>query len=362
MQNGFSLIDWRGPTNPDLKWEKTAQFNAGIDFGFFDNRLQFTVDYYYKKTRDLLQNVTIPASSGFGQMLINSGNVTNEGLEFTLNYAVLTKTPVKWNISANLAMNRNRIGGLEGDQYATALWSKADQMYLQRNGCPIGTIFGYVEDGFYDNIAEVRSFKEYANISDREALKHVGEIKYRDLNGDGYITEKDRTIIGNTNPDFTYGFTSNLSWKNFNISFMMQGSQGNDIFNYNLTDIQMANIGNITVDAYNSRWTPETAATAKWPKATAGYTRTWLMSDRFIENGSYLKMKYITLGYDFVHPTKFIEKIGLTFTANNLFTITNYSWFDPDVNAGGNNAACPGVDSYSYPSSRSFAFGLNIVF
>ena len=362
LQSGYSLIDWRGPTNPDLKWETTAQFNAGIDFGFFDNRLQFTVDYYYKKTRDLLQNVTIPASSGFGQMMINSGNVTNEGLEFTLNYAVLTKTPLKWNISANLAMNRNRIGGLDGDQYATALWSKADQMYLQRNGCPIGTIFGYVEDGFFDNIAEVRSFKEYANLSDREALKHVGEIKYRDLNGDGVITEKDRTIIGNTNPDFTYGFTSNLSWKNFSLSFMLQGSQGNDIFNYNLTDIQMANIGNITVDAYNSRWTPETAATAKWPKATAGYTRTWLMSDRFIENGSYLKMKYITLGYDFIHPTKFIDKIGITFTANNLFTITNYSWFDPDVNAGGSNAACPGVDSYSYPSSRSFALGLNIVF
>ncbi len=362
LSNGVSLIDWRGPTNPDLKWETTAQFNAGVDFGFFDNRLQFTVDYYYKKTRDLLQNVTIPASSGFGQMMINSGNVTNEGVEFTLNYAVLTKTPLKWDISANLSMNRNRIGGLEGDQYATALWSRADQMFLQRNGCPIGTIYGYVEDGFFDNIAEVRSFKEYANLSDSEALKHVGEIKYRDINGDGYITEKDRTIIGDTNPDFTYGFTSNLSWKNFSLSFMLQGSQGNDIFNYNLTDIQMSNIGNITVDAYNSRWTPETASVAKWPKATAGYTRTWLMSDRFIENGSYLKMKYITLGYDFIHPVKFIEKIGLTLTANNLFTITKYSWFDPDVNAGGSNAACPGVDSYSYPSSRSFALGLNVVF
>ncbi len=362
LSNGVSLIDWRGPTNPDLKWETTAQFNAGVDFGFFDNRLQFTVDYYYKKTRDLLQNVTIPASSGFGQMMINSGNVTNEGVEFTLNYAVLTKTPLKWDISANLSMNRNRIGGLEGDQYATALWSRADQMFLQRNGCPIGTIYGYVEDGFFDNIAEVHSFKEYANLSDSEALKHVGEIKYRDINGDGYITEKDRTIIGDTNPDFTYGFTSNLSWKNFSLSFMLQGSQGNDIFNYNLTDIQMSNIGNITVDAYNSRWTPETASVAKWPKATAGYTRTWLMSDRFIENGSYLKMKYITLGYDFIRPVKFIEKIGLTLTANNLFTITKYSWFDPDVNAGGSNAACPGVDSYSYPSSRSFALGLNVVF
>ena len=110
-------------------------------------------------------------------------------------------------------------------------WSKADQMYLQRNGCPIGTIFGYVEDGFYDNIAEVRSFKEYANLSDREALKHVGEIKYRDLNGDGYITEKDRTIIGNTNPDFTYGFNIYLEYKNFDFTAFFQGVQGVDIFN-----------------------------------------------------------------------------------------------------------------------------------
>ncbi len=181
LTDGVSGIDWRGPTNPDLKWETTAQFNAGIDFGFLQNRLQFTVDYYYKKTRDLLQQVTIPGSSGYTQMMVNSGNVTNEGWEFTLNYAILTRGQLKWNISANLAMNRNRIGGLDGDQYATALWSKADQMYLQRNGCPIGTLFGYVEDGFFDNIAEVKAFKEYARLSDKEALKHVGEIKYRDL-------------------------------------------------------------------------------------------------------------------------------------------------------------------------------------
>ena len=124
----------------------------------------------------------------------------------------------------------------------------------------------------------------------------------------------------------------------------------------------MSNIGNITQSAYDSRWTPETAATAKWPKATAGYTSTWLMSDRYVENGSYLKMKYISLAYDFKHPFKFIDKINISLTANNLFCITDYSWFDPDVNAGGTNAACPGVDSYSYPSSRSFALGLNIVF
>lgn len=362
LESGLSTIDWRGPTNPDLKWETTDQFNAGIDMGFLDNRLQFTVDYYHKKTRDLLQTVTIPASSGYKQMMVNSGNVTNEGLEFTLNYNILQKTPVKWNVSANLSFNKNSIGGLDGDQFATSLWSAADQAFLQRNGCPIGTLYGYVEDGFYDNIAEVKASKEYANYSDIEAKKLVGEVKYRDLNGDGKITSEDRTIIGDTNPDFIYGLTNNLSWKNLSLSFLLQGSQGNDILNYNLTDIKMANIGNVTVDAYNSRWTPETAATAKWPKASSSYTRKWLMSDRYVEDGSYLKMKYITLSYSLNKPFKWIERMNFSLTANNLFTITNYSWFDPDVNAGGNNAACPGVDSYSYPSARSFVLGINFVF
>lgn len=362
LQSGVSMIDWRGPNNPNLKWETTAQFNAGIDFGWMDNRLQFTIDYYYKKTRDLLQNVTIPQSSGFGQQMVNSGNVTNEGLELTLSYDVFRDTPVKWSINANMAFNRNRIGGLDGDQYATSLWSKADQVFLQRNGCPIGTLYGYVEDGFYDNVAEVRSNPAYAALSDAEAMRHVGEIKYRDMDGDGQITEKDRTIIGDTNPKFTYSFSSDLSWKQLSLSFMLQGSQGNDILNYNLTDITMSNIGNVTQDAYDHRWTPETAASAKWPKATAGYTRTWLTSDRYVENGSYLKMKYLTLAYDWKRPARWVENIRFSLTANNLFTITKYSWFDPDVNAGGSNAACPGVDSYSYPSARSFAFGVNFVF
>lgn len=362
LSSGAAMIDWRGPTNPDLKWETTNQFNAGIDFGFLDNRIQFTVDYYYKKTYDLLQNVTIPSSTGFSQMMKNSGNVVNQGVEFTLNYDVFRNTPVKWTINANLALNRNRIGGLEGDQFATTLWNGADQVFIQRNGCPIGSLYGYVEDGFYDNIAEVRSMKEYANLSDAEAKKYVGEIKYRDLNGDGKITAADRTIIGNTNPDFTYGFSSSLSYKNFCLDFMLQGSQGNDILNYNLTDIQMANYGNITQSAYNGRWTEENAANATWPKPIAGYTRAMYISDRFVENGSYMKMKYLTLSYTFNKPFKVLEKIKLSFTANNVFCITNYSWYDPDVNAGGTNAACPGVDSYSYPSSRSFTFGVQAVF
>ena len=362
LSSGVSMIDWRGPTNKNLKWETTSQFNAGIDIGFMENRLQLTIDYYYKKTRDLLQNVTIPSSSGFSQMMVNSGNVVNQGIEVSLVADIIKSKDFNWSLNANFALNRNKIGGLEGDQYATSLWSKADQVFLQRNGYPIGTLYGYVEDGFYDNVAEVRSNAAYAALSDSEAMRYVGEIKYRDMNGDGQISEDDRTIIGDTNPDFTYGITNNFSWKNLGLNFMLQGSQGNDILNYNLTDITMSNIGNVTIDAYNHRWTEATAANASWPKATAGYTRTWLISNRYVENGSYLKMKYVTLTYDWKKPIPWIERIRFSLTANNLFTITNYSWFDPDVNAAGSNASCPGVDSYSYPSARSFTFGMNFVF
>lgn len=362
LSSGVSMIDWRGPTNKNLKWETTSQFNAGIDMGFMENRLQLTIDYYYKKTRDLLQNVTIPSSSGFSQQMVNSGNVVNQGLEVSLVADIIKSKDFNWSLNANFAMNRNKIGGLEGDQYATSLWSKADQVFLQRNGYPIGTLYGYVEDGFYDNVAEVRSNAAYAGLSDSEALRYVGEIKYRDMNGDGQISEDDRTIIGDTNPDFTYGIMNHFSWKNLGLSFMLQGSQGNDIFNYNLTDITMSNIGNVTTDAYAGRWTEATAAQASWPKATAGYTRTWLISNRYVENGSYLKMKYVTLSYDWMKPIPWIERIRFSLTANNLLTITNYSWFDPDVNAAGSNASCPGVDSYSYPSARSFTFGMNFTF
>ena len=341
LSSGVSFIDWRGPANQDLRWETTDQGDVGLDISFLNNRINLTLDYYYKHTRDLLQNVTIPSSSGFSQMLVNSGYVVNQGFELTIGAVAIDMKDWKWQLDANFALNRNRIGGLDGDQYATALWSKADQVFLQRNGLPIGTLFGYKEDGIDPN---------------------TGEIIYHDKNGDGQITADDRDIIGNTNPDFTYSLTSRLSWKGLSLNFMLQGSHGNDIFNYNLTDITMSNLGNITQAAYDGRWTPATATTATWPKPTAGYTRTWLISDRYVEDGSFLKIKYITLSYDWNNPAKWLQKINFNFTVNNVYTFTRYSWFDPDVNAGGSNPACPGVDSYSYPSARSYNLGINFVF
>ena len=192
----------------------------------------------------------------------------------------------------------------------------------------------------------------------------IGEIRYLDLNHDGKITEADRTIIGDTNPDYTWGLTNNLTWKDLSLSFMLQGSHGNDIFNGNLQDVKLGNIGNIPVDAYNSRWTADNYENAKWPKASSGYERNFLVSNRYVEDGSYIKLKNISLTYNWNHPFKSVglERLQFSFTATNVFTITDYSWYDPDVNAFGSDSSRRGVDIYSYPSARTFTFGINATF
>lgn len=363
LNSGFAELTWRGPLNPDLKWETTDQYNAGLDFGFLNNRINLVVDYYYKKTSDLLQNVLIPNSTGFSGMWTNFGEVTNEGLEVSGDFFVVNNPSFKWNLNANISFNRNQIGGLEADQFAQELWYSADQAFIQRNGMPIGALYGYVEDGFYDNEAEVLSRKEFVGANNAVVKAMVGEVKYRDLNNDGYITEEDRTIIGDTNPDYQFGLTNNFSWRNWSMSFFVQGMVGNDIFNGNLMGVQMSNIGNITQDAYDNRWTEDNAANAEWPKATNGYTRVWRISDRYVEDGSYVRLKNLNLGYNIPGGSiRGVENINIYASATNLFTITGYSWFDPDVNAFGGDGSRRGVDIYSYPSSRTFSMGVKVTF
>ncbi len=360
--SGFSEVSWRGPVSADLKWETTDQYNVGIDLGFDSNRYTLTADYYYKKTKDLLQEVKIPSSTGFSNMMVNSGHVTNEGLELTAHVDVFRDTPVKWSVDGNLSFNKNKIGGLEADQFANTLWYGADDVFIQRNGCPIGAIYGYVEDGFYDNEAEVRANPLYTNASDATVKGLIGEIKYRNLDDDPKLTESDKTIIGDTNPDYTYGITNTIRWKNLTCSFFLQGSHGNDVFNGNLLDVKMGNIGNIPEFAYNSRWTPATTDKAKWPKAISGYNRTMLISDRYVEDGSYIKLKNINVSYRFDFNNEYISNLVLYASATNLFTITDYSWFDPDVNAFGTDSSRRGVDIYSYPAARTFSLGVKLGF
>ncbi|MDR3297278.1 MAG: TonB-dependent receptor [Prevotellaceae bacterium] len=363
LASGYAEEVWRGPLNPDLKWEVTDQYNAALDIGLAKNRINITVEGYYKKTDGLLQMITIPSNTGFSTRRVNSGNVANAGLELSGNFvAVQDYAGFSWSIDANISFNRNEIGGLEGDQFATSLWSSADQVFIQRNGLPIGAMYGYVEDGFWDNVSEVRAFAQYKSLSDAEAQAMVGEIKRRDLNGDGQLDAGDRTIIGNTNPDFVYGLTSNMAWRGLTLSIFVQGAYGNDIFNGNLMDIKMANHGNIPQFAYDSRWTPDNTANAKWPRPISNYNREWFITDRYVEDGSYLRLKNVSLSYTIPVKIKGIESINVYASATNLLTLTRYSWFDPDVNAFGDDASRRGVDIYSYPSSRTVSLGAKITF
>jgi len=361
LSSGFSESTWRGALNPDLKWETTDQYNFGVDMSIFDNRLDVTVEYYHKKTRDLLQRVGIPSSSGFDTMWKNSGNVVNEGLEISANYDAIDGDNFKWNVNANISFNKNEIGGLAGDQFGAELWYGVDQFFIQRNGVPIGTMYGYVEDGFYDNKAEVLADPVNATVANPESL--VGEVKYRDINKDGTITAADQVVIGDASPDYTFGLTNNFTFKGFSLGFFFQGVIGNDLFNGNLANIDVANIGNIPEFVYNSRWIDGADNTnAKWPKAIRTYTRDMRISNRHIEDGSYIRLKNINLGYKFNPKFKGIDKVYLYGSVSNVFTISNYSWFDPDVNAFAGDASRRGVDIYSYPSSRTFSIGFNVEF
>ncbi len=362
LGSGVSITD--NLSADDLRWETTRQYNAGLDIGVWDNLLTITADYYNKNTRDLLQTVLIPNSTGYSSMLINSGNVENSGYEFTLALNdIFRQGEWRWNISGNIGFNKNVISGLSQDQFATRLFYGADNIFIQRNGMPIGAIYGYVEDGFYDNIAEVKADPQYKGYSDAEALAMVGEIKYLDIDKSGSITTSDMTIIGNTNPDFTYGITSSLGYKGFTLSAFLQGSQGNDIFNANLMDQDMGKNKNVSQAAYDGRWTPENAANATFPKTITETTRDMLTSDRFVEDGSYLKLKNVNLEYKFSpRDQRFIKNAAVYVSGSNLFTITNYSGYDPEVSSFGSDASRKGVDYYAYPSCRTYTVGVKLNF
>jgi TonB-linked SusC/RagA family outer membrane protein len=283
LQPGYSDNPYRGVPDPNLRWETTGQFNAGLDLGFMQNRFTFTVDVYRKLTRDLLQNITQNPSSGYFYRQTNFGSVENKGLELSGVGTVLTTQRFKWNVNANISFNRNKLQDLPGDQYAPRLYFGADQFFVQRNGQPIGAILGYQEDGFYDNIAEVKADPQFANMSEAVQRQQVGEIKYKNLDSDPTsISASDRTIIGNTNPKYAYGVTNNFSYRNFTLSVFVQGVQGGDIINSNLYQIRMGQVANIPQFVYDGRWTPETAATATWPKPLTADTRQARLSNRLV--------------------------------------------------------------------------------
>lgn len=330
----------------DLKWETTAQLDFGMDLGLLDNRLNFTVDYYIKNTRDLLNTVALPSSMGFTSTIQNVGEVQNKGLEFGIDTRVLDGS-FKWDINANLSFNRNKVVKLYGGDDVLGGNINAivinDVTSILREGRPIGQYWGYLEDGYDEQ----------------------GKIRFRDLDKSGTITTEDKTYIGNPNPDFIYGLNSAMSYKDISLTVFIQGVQGNDLFNASAiaNTIDYGFGLNMPRDVYNDHWTP-TNTNAKYPVLSR--STTVRVSDRFVENGSYLRLKNIQLAYNLPlrrWGVKGIQNGQLYVSGQNLLTFTRYSWWDPEVNSNGSgNSTAQGIDFNSYPSNKSFTIGIRAGF
>lgn len=327
----------------DLTWETTSQANIGIDFSVLNNRLTLAADYYHKKTTDMLMWVTLPASASTISTSIqrNEGEMTNKGFEFAVDSKNLTQGFV-WNTNFNISFNKNRLDKLETKQiYDDAVTSENVNEKVVRNtpGRPLGNFFGYISEGV-----------------DPE----TGNLRYLDVNGDGKVTVTDQTFIGNPNPKFTYGMTNSFSWKNIDLSIFIQGTYGNDIYNASRMETEGMYDGKNQTTRVLDRWRVPGQMTDV-PKAGFNIKN----STYFVEDGSYLRVKNISLGYT-IAPERLkrigIQKLQPYFSASNLLTWTKYSGMDPEVNQYGDSGAVQGIDWGTYPHSRSFVLGINIEF
>lgn len=329
-------------SNPELTWETTSQTNIGLDLTLLNNRLTFYVDYYYKLTHDLLMNMTLPTGGAEANtMVFNGGEIENRGWELAVSSKNLTGK-LSWNTDFNISFNRNKLKSLKLTKvYPAAITTDHVHDYVVRNtpGRPLGSFYGYIADG---------------------VNRETGELNYRDVNNDGIISANDRTYIGDPNPDFTFGMTNTFAWKGLSLSVLLQGSYGNDIYNVSRMDNEGMFDGRNQSTTVLRRWRIPGQITDV-PKA--GFDQR--NSTYYIEDGSYLRVKSITLSYDVpalalrkMHLTRLMPYISFT----NLLTWTGYKGRDPEVNQYGDSGTVQGLDWGTYPLSRSFVMGLKVEF
>lgn len=373
--------------NPFLKWEAVQSKNIGIDIGLFKQRVSLTADWYDNRSKDLLYNTRIPASSGFAQQFQNIGTTSSKGVEITLNTSNIRSADFSWSTNLNIAFNRTKVLSLSDGETSLITNSYTTIMdYILQVGQPVGIMYGYEHDGLYqvsdfnyDATANTYSLKDGV-VADNIVVQ-PGFIKFKDVSGpngtpDGLISELDRVAIGNANPKYSGGINNTFSYKNFDLSVFLNFTVGNDIYNANVLNnasLQTEYLNRFerfadrwtTIDAAGQRITdPTELATVNVGKtnpAWNGNASGRLYSD-IIEDGSFLRINNVSFGYTL--PKTWLEKIKISnarvyFTAYNLYVFTNYSGYDPEVSVI-NNALTPGVDFSAYPRSKSFVFGLNL--
>lgn len=342
-----------GYANEDLKWETSQQSDLGLDLRFLKGALTFTADYFYKKTKDMLLYEPLPLYTSYSGMTVNAGSVKNEGVEFDASYRFHVGK-MKLNVSGNASYVKNTVTDQGPDRIAIDQigGGMGGAVTYRENGKPYGFFYGYVHDGIFQNWDEVNSYKdENGNLKQPNAKP--GDIRFKDLDGKNGIDANDRTMIGNPNPDWTYGFSLGAEWNGFDLTAFFQGTIGNDIYKlYRRSNIAYANWDR----SWLNRWHGE--GTSNWvPRVVAGDNNNYQTSDFFVEDGSYLRLKVLQFGYSL--PQNLIRKFGLNklrvfFQAENLFTVTDYTGYDPEI--GTRN----GLDSGTYPQARTFTFGFNI--
>jgi TonB-linked SusC/RagA family outer membrane protein len=356
--------------NEDLRWEKTAELNAGLDITVYKNRISATVDYYRKKTTDLLLDYALPAASGYTTVSKNVGNVENTGWEFSLTSRNITGK-LNWTTTFNAAINRNKVLDLGGPSEISSISNssantKFGNVVLIRVGAPLGVFYGHRTNGIYQTAEEAAAGPVLQGLPNQ-----AGFLRYVDKNGDGLITDADKDIIGNPLPDWSGGMTNTLTYKNFDLLLFLIFQQGNSIMNTGLAKLLNLNGDNNQLRKALDRWRPADPAnndpgnpSNEIPKAYKNYPA--IMSTFYVEDGSYMRLKTVTLGYTLVN--KKINGLKLPTmrfyaTGTNLLTWTKYySGYDPEVSYMGKVSVGAGIDNGSYPTSKMYVVGLNLNF
>ena len=366
----------------DLGWEKTSQVNVGTDMTFWSGRLSLVMNYYYSRTTDLLYQNTMSATTGATSMWTNlkHGRVINQGGDIQVDANVLNIAGVKWNIGFNISLNRNRVYGLDDDILIKA--QRQQLTHITRNGYAIGSYYGMVSQGLItpDEYALIKedakhigeegytlkgpAVADYANV-------YVGDVRWKDVNGDGKITEDDREIIGNNYPKFSYGFNTSLSWRGLSLSMSFDGQYGNEVINfsrYYICNLEGGvNSMSVGLNRYRGEYT-QPYAVNDGMMFRANRTQKNLntkFSNYFVEDASFLRMTNLTLGYTIPDNKAFkamhISRFYLYFSVDNVFTATKYKGYNPDVDYNASNTA-PGLDFGTYPLARSFSGGIKVTF
>ena len=358
-------------SNEKLRWETTEQWNVGLDLSFIDSRIKLTADWYLKNTRDLLLQATIPASSGYTSAMLNIGSMQNQGFEFTLNLVPVQRKNFTWSMDFNIAMNRNKVTALTNDQrslMSAVSWDynyNSQYPYITQVGKPSGMMYGYIYEGTYKyedfNGNVLKDGVPYMNSVGKEQTR-PGDPKYQDINLDGVIDDNDRTIIGCGQPLHTGGFGNSFNFHGFDVNVFFSWSYGNDVINANRLIFENGSKQNLNLlKSYSGHWSEENPD-SDIPRIGANGMSVY--SSRVIEDGSFIRLQSLSVGYTF--PRSVLRKLHFDtmrvyLSADNLFTITNYTGPDPEVSTR-NSVLTPGFDWSAYPRSRGVTAGVSFTF